>query len=151
MKKILIVAIGILVFLTGCGGGSKTVITSDDFITSMSNEGFTVSSNGDSYSDSDYIIDARIAVLDDISIEMITYDTADNAQKVLETHIESSQARKSTAASEQKQKGENYYRYSLASNGYYIVSSRVDNTLIFCITNLDSKEKVDSAFEALGY
>ncbi len=150
MKKLLVLLVSVLILLTGCGGGSKTVITSDDFITKMSTEGFAVSMNED-YIGKDYILDARMAVKDDIIIEMVTYDSAESAEKVLEGHIDGSKARKSTAASEKKTTGENYTRYFLASNGYYIISSRIDNTLIFCITDLDSKETVDKAFESLGY
>ena len=58
---------------------------------------------------------------------------------------------KSTGASEKKDKGDNYYKYFLISNNYYMVSSRVDNTLIFCKTLLTNKEEVDKVLDELGY
>ena len=39
----------------------------------------------------------------------------------------------------------------LISNGYYMISSRVENTLIFCKTNLDNKATVENVLGKLGY
>ena len=48
-------------------------------------------------------------------------------------------------------KGKNYYRYELVSNGYYMINTRVDNTLIFCKVMLNDKETVDEILDELGY
>ena len=87
----------------------------------------------------------------DIVIEMIVYDNADDAEKVLEEHIKSFNLLKSTGAAEKKQTGDNYHKYFLISNNYYMVSSRIDNTLIFCKTLVTNKESVDKVLDELGY
>ena len=47
--------------------------------------------------------------------------------------------------------GKNYRKFWMISNGYYMVSSRIDNTLIFAKVLLENREKVDSVLEDMGY
>ena len=134
MKKRYFILLGLVIclILTGCGGGSKEVKSTSDFDTVASNNGFTVNDNMSTYSGNDYITGAMVATTSDIIIEMVIYDSVENANKVQEGQIDSFNLLKSTGASEKKDKGDNYYKYFLISNNYYMVSSRVDNTLIFC-------------------
>lgn len=138
--------------MTGCGEPkTKEVITMDEFTTIATNNNFTVSDNNGEYEKVSYISDSKIAVLDDIEVEMITYTTNDYAEQVIEGHIENFNLLKNTGAHEKNTDGENYHRYFLVSNNKYMISSRVENTLIFCKTDLDNKETVDKLFEELGY
>lgn len=153
MKKRYFILLGLVIclILTGCGGGSKEVKSTSDFNTIASNNGFTVNDNMSTYSGNDYITGAMVATTSDITIEMVIYDSVENANKVQEGQIDSFNLLKSTGASEKKDKGDNYYKYFLISNNYYMVSSRVDNTLIFCKTLLTNKEEVDKVLDELGY
>ena len=139
-------------FMTGCGEEkSKTAVTLDNFSNIVSGKGFTVTDNMNGYSDVDYILNSKFAVYDDIEIEMVEYSNSDYANKVQEGHIESFDLLKSTGAHVKKDKGSNYYSYSLVSNNRYMVSTRVDNTLIFCKVMLDDKEIVEEILTELGY
>ena len=153
MKKRYFILLGLVIclILTGCGGGSKEVKSTSDFDMVASNNGFTVNDNMSTYSGNDYITGAMVATTSDITIEMVIYDSVENANKVQEGQIDSFNLLKSTGASEKKDKGDNYYKYFLISNNYYMVSSRVDNTLIFCKTLLTNKEEVDKVLDELGY
>lgn len=153
MKKKYFILLGLVIclILTGCGGESKEVKSTSDFNTVASNNGFTVNDNMSTYSGNDYITGAMVATTSDITIEMVIYDSVENANKVQEGQIDSFNLLKSTGASEKKDKGDNYYKYFLISNNYYMVSSRVDNTLIFCKTLLTNKEEVDKVLDELGY
>ena len=150
-KKILLLGIFMLLLLTGCDGGVHEVKNISDFETTAKSNGFTVVNNKDSYGEVSYIKEAVKATTSDIVIEMIVYDNADDAEKVLEEHIKSFNLLKSTGAAEKKQTGDNYHKYFLISNNYYMVSSRIDNTLIFCKTLVTNKEDVDKVLNALGY
>lgn len=150
-KKILLLGIFMIFLLTGCGGGTHEVKSISDFETAAKNNGFTVVNNKDSYGEVSYIIDAVKATTSDITIEMVVYDNADDAEKVLKEHIKSFDLLKSTGATEKRQTGDNYRKYFLISNNYYMVSSRIDNTLIFCKTLVTNKEDVDKVLNALGY
>ena len=150
-KKILLLGIFMIFLLTGCGGGTREVKSVSDFETVSKNNGFTVVNNKDSYGEVSYIKEAVKATTSDIVIEMIVYDNADDAEKVLEEHIKSFNLLKSTGATEKRQTGDNYHKYFLISNNYYMVSSRIDNTLIFCKTLVTNKESVDKVLDELGY
>lgn len=152
MKKISVYLLIIMcVFLTGCGNKEKVATTIDTFITTAEGNNFTVTDNMETYKNVDYIVDSKIATLDDIQIEIVKYSDSDSAIKVQNSQIESFALLKNTVAHEEKDKGKNYYRYVLVSNGRYMISSRVDDTLIFSKTLLENKEEVEKVLNSLGY
>jgi len=153
MKKISISLLLIIcLVMTGCGEPkTKELITLDDFNTILTNNSFSVSDNMSNYGNVSYIEGSKKAILDDIEIEMIDYTDSKSAEKVLEGHIESFNLLKSTGAHEGDTDGDNYHRYFLVSNNKYMISARVQDTLIFCKTDLDNKDTVDKIFEELGY
>ena len=153
MKRISIYFLLIVcLFVTGCGTDKvKEVATLDKFDNVSVNNSFVVNDNMESYKNVDYIVEAKKAVLNDIEIEMIKYTSSDYAKTVHDGQIDSFNLLKNTGAYEEKNKGSNYYRYVLVSNGYYMVSTRVDDTLVFCKTLLVNKETVEKIYEELGY
>ena len=82
---------------------------------------------------------------------MIVYDDNEKAEKVQLSHIESFDLLKTTGAQAKKEKGNNFYHYSLISNNRYMASTRIDNTLIFCKVMVEDKELVESLINELGY
>ena len=153
MKKLFVFFLMIMCFfMTGCGEDkTKVSISTDEFSDICSNNGFTVKDNSSAYEKYDYITGSKIASLNDIEIEMIQYTDSESAEKVLEGHIDSFNLLKSSGAAEKNTKGDNYHKYFLVSNNRYMISVRVDDTVIFCKTMLTNKDKVDELFEKLGY
>ena len=153
MKKVNFLLLGMFcLLLVGCGNNNnKDVVSTDEFQKAIVNNKFTFLDNMGSYLDVDYVKDAKKGVLDSIVIEMVVYDNEDNAKKVQESQIKAFKTIKNTAAPEEKEEGKNYYKYSMVSNGYYMVSSRIDNTLVFCKTLLENKEKVEAVLEEIKY
>lgn len=164
MKKlsIYLLILGCL-FITGCGEDKvKEVATIDEFDTAVMSKNFSISDE-DKYPDVDYILDYSVAYYDgngngysdndttDILIEMVKYSDSDYADKAQSNHIESFNLLKTTAAYEENDKGSNYYRYVLVSNNRYMISVRVDDTLVFCKTMLQNKELVDEIFDEIDY
>ena len=142
----------ICLFITGCGNDKTLeVATLDEFETITSNMGFTVNDNMRIYSNVSYILNSKVAKYEEIEIEMIEYSDASYAETVQNNHIESFNLLKSTGAYAEKEKGGNYYKYALVSNGRYMVSTRVDNTLIFCKVLLEDRETVEAIMDELGY
>ena len=105
----------------------------------------------DTYSSVDYILDSRKAVDGDTEIEMVVYIDSETADKALNYHISSFETLKSTAAAEKEKEGKNYHSYFLISNNRYMISTRVDNTLIFSKSMLENKELVEKIISELGY
>lgn len=144
--------LGLCLFMTGCGEDKvRTAISLDTFDSVATNKGFTIVDDLDEYENVSYILDSKLATYDDIEIEMIEYSDSDSASKVQEGHIESFDLLKSTGAYAKKEKGSNYYSYALVSNNRYMISTRVDNTLIFCKVMLEDKELVEEILNELGY
>lgn len=153
MKKIGLLFIVIFcLFLTACGEKEeKTVKGLSEFSVISANLGFDVASNMDNYTDVDYISDSMIATLDDMSVEMVIYDSEENAIKAQDNQIDTFNKMKGSGANVDNDKGKNYHKYTMITNGYYMVSSRVDNTLIFSRIPVDNKDKVESILEQLEY
>lgn len=153
MKKIGIYLLIIMcLFITGCGEPkTKTVATLDQFSNVAANNKFVISDNSEDYSKVSYIVGSKKANSGSIEIEMIKYTDAESAEKVLEGHIESFNLLKSTGANEKNTKGDNYHKYFLISNNRYMVSVRVEDTLLFSKTLITNKKTVDKVFEELGY
>ena len=152
MKKIsLFILVVFCLVLTGCNNKTKEVHSLDDFEEACVSDGLTVNDNLVNYSDSSYITGAKIAKNDDITIEMVTYDSIDKAKEVQERQIDSFMTLKSTGAIIDKDKGKNFYRYSMISNGYYMVNSRIDNTLIFAKVLLDDKDTINNILDSIDY
>lgn len=150
MKKFKICFLIVMcLFIVGCSNESKEVVTLEQFSTVTSEKDFVVVLQD--YSKVDYIEEARKATLNGIEIEMIRYTDSEFAEKVQEEQIDNFNLLKTTGAYEEKDKGSNYYRYALVSNGYFMINTRVDNTLIFCKTLLENKESVEEIFDELGY
>ena len=153
MKKLFIGVLFIMCLLiTGCSSNKvKEAITVLDFMDVMEQKGFNVKDNLESYEGLDYILESKIATYEDIKIEIVIYIDNDNAEKALKNHKKSFDLVKSTGALENVEKGKNYHSYSLVSNGRYMVSSRIDNTLIFTKVMLEDKTVVEEILTGFGY
>ena len=137
--------------LTGCGNNkTKEAKTLNDFEEICTNNGFTVDDNMLNYTDKE-ITGAKIAKLDNEQIEMLIYEDATYAEKVQEKHIDSFMQIRNTMVTVDKDKGKNYYGFKMVSNGFYWVSTRIDNTLIFTKVPVDYKDKIDTILNALEY
>ena len=153
MKKLFVCFLMIMcLFMTGCGEDkTKVAVSTDEFNNICTDNGFTVKDSYSAYEKYDYITSSKLATLDGIEIEMIQYTDNESAEKVLEGHIDSFNLLKSSGAAEKNIKGDNYHKYFLVSNNRYMVSVRVEDTVIFCKTMLTNKDEVDQIFEKLGY
>lgn len=155
MKKMFICLLFVLcLFITGCGSNEeKVVATFNDFTTVLNENNFTVSDNTEEYTKKvDYILGARLAFFDEnLQLEMIEYKDLETAKKVQDGQIKNFALRKSSGAFEDVDKGKNYYMYTLISNDRYMISLRVENTLIFSQTLLANKETVEKVLNELGY
>ena len=138
--------------LVGCSSGKeKEVVTTSKFEEISNSNSFIYLDNIGSYPNIDYMSEAKKAISDDIVIEYIVYTDEDSAKKAQDGQIENFRNIKGTAVTEHKDDGKNYYKFWMVSNGYYMISSRVDNTLVFCKTLLNNKEKVEKIIEDMGY
>lgn len=149
MKKLALIVL--VLFMTGCSSNKvKTAVNINSFENVVLSNNLSINKGSTSYDNVSYITDYSQVILGE-AFEMIVYSDSEDADKVQKSHIESFNLLKSTAAQEIRDKGKNYYHYALISNGRYMVSTRVDNTLIFAKVLLQDKDTVDNILNELGY
>lgn len=152
MKKISVLFILLCCFiLTGCSNEVKEIKNLNDFVNVCASLGFEANDNLQNYQTDSYIVGSKVVKLDEYPVEMIIYDSEDNANKVQEQQIDTFLKVRNTMVTTVKKKGKNYYEFKMVTNGYYMVSTRVENTLIFAQLPVDYKDKVDSIMDKLGY
>ena len=155
MKKITFIFICLICLIaTGCTSKeTKEVGSLDKFRDNCVNYGLESVDMLSDYQVNgvNYITGSIKCTLNDLTIEMVTYDNSDDASKIQTQHISSFMAIKGTAATANKDKGKNYYKFTMISNGYYMVSSRIENTLIFSKTPIANNETVEGIINNMGY
>lgn len=143
----------ICLFMTGCKTEeTHEVATLELFNNVFTEAGFTVSDNISSYDGEERITGSMIAKLDNgATVEMVTYDSSDSAKLAQENHIDNFNLLKSTGNIINKNEGTNYYQYIMISNGYYMISSRIENTLVFSKSLLENKDLIEGTIKDIGY
>lgn len=151
MKKIFLLLVLVL-FMTGCSSNvTKSAKNVNDLETLALSKGFTVDEENKDYDGVSYIREYSRVIHGESKVEMIVYDDSEKASKVQESHIESFDLLKSTGAQAKKESGKNFLHYSLVSNNRYMLTTRIDGTLIFCKVMVEDKELIESLIAELGY
>ena len=151
MKKIFLLVLCVLC-LTACSSNTKKVAKNvNDFETLALTKGFTVVKDNKDYDGVPYITEYSKITYGESTVEMIVYSDSDMADTVQQSHIESFAVYKSTGAPINKNIGKNHYHYSLISNNMYMLSTRIENTLIFCKISINDKDLVLGLVTELGY
>ena len=155
MKRIGLLFVGILcLFITGCASNEvKDVKSLNDYRNAAISNGFSIYDKTNDYRNANatYITGALVATLDDIEVEMVIYDSDTSAEKTMNEHLETFATMKSPSMTSKSQKGLNFEKHILISNGYYMVTSRIENTLVFSKVLLKDKEQVEKLLKELGY
>lgn len=152
MKKTFLLCLILCCFIVaGCSNKVKDVKTLNDFDKVCTDLGYDSNDNLQNYQTDSYIIGSKVINLDEYKVEMIIYDNEDNAKKVQEQQIDTFMKVRNTMVTVVKDKGKNFYEFKMVTNGFYMVSTRIENTLIFTQIPVDYKDKVDSIINELGY
>lgn len=143
----LAVCIFSLFFATGCG--NKTALTVDQFKSISEKAGYKVEEVKD-FQLKD-VQSVTLAKGKDYQVEF--YQTNDNSSAVYLYNINRDMFEKSkkNISSESSVSIGNYAKYTLSSNGDYMVASQIDNTFVYAKVKEENKEKVKSLLKELGY
>ena len=152
MKRINLVCLAIIcLLLVACGGGSKNVSTLEKFKEITLNNDFSVNDNLNYYQNYNYITGSYVAANENYTIEMVTYKDKDSAKKSFENITNKFKEMRGSGATPKTSKGDNYETYKMVSNNYYMLATRVENTIIFTKAPLTYKDTVDKVFNDMGY
>ena len=160
MKKSIIIpliAVAIIVTIVGIIfinlNKEKTSITASDFYTTMSQKEYNVQDSSNQFSEYNYVKQAYIAVSKNNSYQIEFYELEDDSYATqfynnIKSIFESS---KGTNSVESNVELKNYSKYTLSSNGKYMIVSRIDNTVIYVNVDNNYKDAVNSLLKDLGY
>ena len=160
MKKpviITIIAVVIAVAIVGVIfinlNKEKTSITASDFYTIMSQKGYNVQDANSQFSDYNYIKQVYLAASKDYSYQIEFYELLDDsyATSFYNNNKSIFESSKGNVSAETSVGLKNYSKYTLSSNGKYMVVSRIDNTVIYVNVEDNYKDTVKSILDELGY
>ena len=160
MKKpviILLVIVAILAIILGVVfinlNTEKTSITASNFKNLMQQKGYTVSDANSQFSDYDYIQQVYIAADSNYNYQIEFYELSDDsyATRFYNNNKSIFESSKGNASAETSVDLKNYSKYTLSSNGNYMVISRIDNTVIYVDVDDNYKDNVKDILNELGY
>ena len=162
MKKSMIIGIVaiVVVVLITIGGvvftklnKEKPSIDAQTFKTTMEEKGYQLADAKSQFSEYDYIEKVYLAADSKFSYQIEFYQLVDNdnANQFYITNMTKFENAKSSSSIETTVNGKNYSKYTLLSNGKYMVISVINNTAIYVNVDESHKEEVDNILNELGY
>lgn len=160
MKKLLIIAIIAIVIIVAIVGvifinlnKEKNSITSSSFYATMSQKGHSVQDSTSQFSEYNYVKQAYIAVSEDYSYKIEFYELLDDsyATSFYNNNKFIFESSKGNASAETSVGGKNYSKYTLSSNGKYMVVSKINNTVIYVKVDDSYRNTVKDILDELGY
>lgn len=149
MKRVLSLTVCVLllsVLLMGCS--PKTVLSGTDFQTKMEKKGFTVQDVTASTPGIGKTV--MVAYNTAFQVEYFELSNQSDAKGVFENNkslVSNQISNKSTTSTS----ASNYETFTLTGDGKFFMLTRVDNTVLYCLTTSGNKDAVKEIFEHLGY
>lgn len=158
-KSIIIPLIAVTIIVTIVGiifinlNKEKTSITASDFYTTMSQKEYNVQDSSNQFSEYNYVKQAYIAGSKNNSYQIEFYELEDDsyATQFYNNNKSIFESSKGTNSVESNVELKNYSKYTLSSNGKYMIVSRIDNTVIYVNVDNNYKDAVNSLLKDLGY
>ena len=158
-KSIIITVIAVVIVVAILGvvfinlNKEKDSITASSFYNTMSQKGYSVQDATNQFSDYNYIKQAYIAVSNDSSYQIEFYELQDDfyATSFYNNNKSNFESSKGSISAETSAGLKNYSKYTLSSNGKYMVVSKIDNTVIYVDVEDNYKDTVKSILDELGY
>ena len=149
-KKVFILGIIALIFLTGCN--NKTAITTDIFTEKAKENGLLITDAISQFKDATFIKNATIAQsVDGWQIEFYILEDENYASSMFEKNKLTFESEKTNTSIEKRINGKSNNRYELTTNNSYMYLSRIDNTLLYMKSDISNKDNIKSFVKILNY
>ena len=131
----------------------KSSITSDQFVSTMSEKNYAIVNSKNQFIEYDYINQAYIALEPNNNFQIEFYELKDNSYAVqfYNSNVSKFEESKGVASSQSNVNLKNSSKFALSTNGDYMVVSRINNTVIYARVSDKYKNEVDSLLKELGY
>ena len=158
-KTVIIVTVIVLIFLALIGivfinlNKEKVSITASDFKNSMEQKGYIITDANSQFSQYDYVKQVYVASSGDYSFQIEFYELSDENYAIdfYNNNTSRFEESKGDASSKTSVSWKNYSKYTLSSNGKYMVVSRINNTAIYIDVDDKYKDTVKDILNELGY
>lgn len=131
----------------------KTSMTAEAFKTKMEEKGYHIIDAIEQFAAYDYVKKAYLATSEDYSYKIEFYELEDDNYATLFYNNNKAilEASKGSASAENSIAIKNYAKYSLSSNGKYMVVSRINNTVLYVSVEETYKDAVKGIIEEIDY
>lgn len=151
-KKILMMfAVLSMMILALAGCGKKTAVTPEQFKSSMESRGYQVQDATEQFPEGSGVDKVYIALKDDYQIEFYQVETAEQAKLAFSQNKADFQALKGSSDLETNVESDQSSKYTLKTNGMYMVISRIDNTFIYVNADGKVKQEIEEVLKELDY
>ena len=148
---LILAVVGIVVFIRL--NREKESITTSKFIDIAEKKGLLVQDGTYQFYDYDYIKKATIAYEKDAKyqIEFYEFDDEEGANYFFNLNKALFEESKGNSSGETIAALKNYAKYTLSTNGEYMVISKIDNTAVYLKVNDEYKDTVKGILKEMGY
>lgn len=131
----------------------KPAKTAEEFDSIMEEKGYRIINAIAQFSGIDEIKSADIALEDDANYQIEFYEIVDEdtAKQFYESNKKIFEESKGDTSVYTDVSGKNYAKYTLTTDGKYMVISRIDNTVIYISIDSAYKDVVSDILKELGY
>ena len=143
--------ISLCVIVTGCG---KKVVSPQIFESKLESYNYAVNKVAGLETTNSGLQNALLAIPknnDNIRVWYYIYKSKDNAIKAYNKKVESTNTYKDSSTITSNEDSSMISKYSFESNKNYILTTRIDNTIISVESDINMKDNMKSLMEELGY
>lgn len=161
MKKTIITVVIVIIAIILIGVGvllinlnkEKESITASEFYEYATKKGYSVYDVNKQFSEYDYIKQVYVAAGKDLKYQIEFYEIQDDeyATKFYNYNKSIFESSKGNSSAETNVGMKNYSKYTLSTNGKYMVVSRINNTVIYVEVDDNYKDTIKSILKELGY
>lgn len=141
----------LLFVITGCG--NKKSLTSEEFITKLKDSGYSIQDATGQFAGYDNISQVTLAISPDSSYQIEFYElsNSDNAVAFFNNNKTKFENSKGSASAETSVDIGNHSKYTLLTDGYYKLVSRINNTVIYLNVPASYKSNVNKVLKEIDY
>ena len=147
---VVLIAVGVLFIKLN---KEKPSIDAQTFKKTMEEKGYQLADAKSQFSEYDYIEKVYLAADSNFSYQIEFYQLANNdyANQFYIKNMKKIESSKSSSSIETNVSMKNYSKYTLLSNGKYMVISVINNTAIYVNVDESHKEEINNILKDLGY
>jgi len=145
--------IGVIAGVVSLLNKEKESITASQFKYIMEQKNYIITDATSQFSQYSYVDQVYIAGDNNYNYQIEFYELSDesNAIGFYNNNAANFQARKGKSAAQTNINGKNFSKYTLSSEGKYMVVSRIDNTVIYINVDSNYKDEVKNILDEIGY